>query len=152
MCIATTIALFGAGPVNPFVEAAALWLVFAVMILMLMVLLSAAMKSQAPAAGAGIGLWIGLLFFTGLPLIRDHTRPADGRHDAALRGRDVALLWPLATTALAAAVFLPQRSGSSRAESCSGAGSGRGSSGPPLSRPSPRPTSRRSRRRQRAPG
>jgi ABC-2 type transport system permease protein len=107
VCIGTTIALFGAGPVKPFVEAAALWLAFAVMILMLMVLLSAAMKSQAPAAGAGIGLWIGLLFFTGLPLIRDHS-PAGlmAANDAALRGRDVALLWPLATTALAAAVFL----------------------------------------------
>jgi ABC-2 type transport system permease protein len=107
VCIATTIALFGAGPVAPFIEAAALWLAFAAMILMLMVLLSAAMKSQAPAAGAGIGLWISLLFCTGLPLVRDHS-PAGlmAANDAALRSRDVALLWPLATTALAAAVFL----------------------------------------------
>ena len=77
------------------------------MILMLMVLLSAAMKSQAPAAGAGIGLWIALLFLTGLPLVRDHS-PAGlmAANDAALRSRDVALFWPLATTALAAAVFL----------------------------------------------
>ena len=107
VCIATTIALFGAGPVAPFIEAAALWLAFAAMIHMLMVLLSAAMKSQAPAAGAGIGLWIALLFLTGLPLVRDHS-PAGlmAANDAALRSRDVALFWPLATTALAAAVFL----------------------------------------------
>ncbi len=48
-----------------------------------------------------------LLFFTGFPLIRDHS-PAGlmAANDAALRGRDVALLWPLATTAIAGAVFL----------------------------------------------
>ena len=70
------------------------------MILMLMVMLSAAMRSQAPAIGAGIGLWIALLVLTGFPLIRDHS-PAGlmAANDAALRGRDVALLWPLATTA-----------------------------------------------------
>ncbi len=77
------------------------------MILMLMVLLSAAMRGQAPAIGAGIALWIGLLVFTGFPLIRDHS-PAGlmAANDAALRGRDVALLWPVATTVLAAAAFL----------------------------------------------
>ncbi len=80
------------------------------MILMLMVLLSAAMRSQAPAVGAGIGLWIALLVFTGFPLIRDHS-PAGlmAANDAALRGRDVALLWPLATTAIAGAAFLAGR-------------------------------------------
>lgn len=107
VCIVMTVALFGAGSVGPFVEAAALWLAFAAMILMLMMLLSAAMRSQAPAVGAGIGLWIALLVFTGFPLIRDHS-PAGlmAANDAALRGRDVALLWPLATTAIAGAAFL----------------------------------------------
>ncbi len=107
VCIATTVALFGAGSIAPFVAAAALWLAFAAMILLLMVMLSAAMRSQAPAVGAGIGLWIGLLVFTGFPLIRDHS-PAGlmAANDATLRGRDVALLWPLVTTAIAGAVFL----------------------------------------------
>ena len=107
VCIATTVALFGAGSIAPFVQAAALWLAFAAMILMLMVMLSASIRSQAPAAGAGIGLWILLLFCTGFPLIRDHS-PAGlmAANDAALRGREVALLWPLVTTAVAGAVFV----------------------------------------------
>ena len=107
LCIVTTVVLFGSAAIGPFVEATALWLVFAAMILMLMVLLSAAMRGQAPAIGAGVALWIGLLVFTGFPLIRDHS-PAGlmAANDAALRGRDVALLWPVATTVLAAAAFL----------------------------------------------
>jgi ABC-2 type transport system permease protein len=107
VCIATTVALFGGGSIAPFLEAAALWLAFAAMTLMLMVMLSAAMRGQAPAIGAGVGVWVLLFVLTGLPLIRDHS-PAGllAANDAALRGRDVALLWPLATTAIAGAVFL----------------------------------------------
>lgn len=107
LCIATTVALFGSASIWPFVEAVALWLAFAAMVLMAMVMLSAAMRSQAPAIGAGIGLWIALLFLTGFPLLRDHS-PAGlmAANDAALRGRDVALLWPLLTTALAGLAFL----------------------------------------------
>ena len=107
LCIATTVALFGTGSIGPFVEAVVLWLVFATMILLLMIMLSAAMRSQAPAIGAGIGLWIALLFLTGFPLLRDHS-PAGlmASNDAALRGRDVALLWPIATSVLAGLVFV----------------------------------------------
>jgi len=107
VCIATTVALFGGGSIAPFLEAAALWLAFAAMTLMLMVMLSAAMRGQAPAIGAGVGVWVLLFVLTGLPLIRDHS-PAGllAANDAALRGRDVALLWPLSTAAIAGAVFL----------------------------------------------
>ena len=107
LCIVTTVLLFGSASIGPFIETTALWLVFATMVLMLMVLLSAAMGGQAPAIGAGIALWIGLLVFTGFPLIRDHS-PAGlmAANDAALRGRDVALLWPVATTAVVAAALL----------------------------------------------
>lgn len=107
LCIATTVALFGTGSIGPFVEAVALWLVYAAMILLMMIMLSAAMRSQAPAIGAGIGLWIALLFLTGFPLLRDHS-PAGlmAANDAALRGRDVALLWPIATSVLAGLVFV----------------------------------------------
>ena len=107
VCVATTVALFGGGSVGPFVEAAALWLAFAAMILMLMVMLSAAMRGQAPAIGVGVGVWVVIFVVTGFPLIRDHS-PAGlmAANDAALRGRDVALLWPLTTTAAAGALFL----------------------------------------------
>ena len=107
VCIVTTVLLFGSAAIGPFVESSALWLVFAVMVLMLMVLLSAAMRGQAPAIGAGVALWIGLLVFTGFPLIRDHS-PAGlmAATDALLKGRDVALLWPVATSLVAAVALL----------------------------------------------
>ena len=76
--------------------------------LMLMVMLSAAMRSQAPAIGRRHRpVYRAALCLTGFPLLRDHS-PAGlmAANDAALRGRDVALLWPLLTTALAGAVFL----------------------------------------------
>ena len=107
LCIATTVALFGTGSIGPFVDAVALWLVYAAMILLLMIMLSAAMRGQAPAIGAGIGLWIALLFLTGFPLLRDHS-PAGlmATNNAALRSRDVALLWPITTSVLAGLAFL----------------------------------------------
>lgn len=107
VCVVATVALFGTAGIGAFVETTALWLVFAAMILMLMVLLSAALRGQAQAIGAGIALWVGLLFFTGIPLLRDHS-PAGliAANDAALRGRPAALLWPVVTTALAGVALL----------------------------------------------
>jgi len=107
VCVAATVVLFGGASIGAFVETTALWLVFAAMILMLMVLLSAALRGQAQAIGAGVALWIGLFFFTGIPVLRDHS-PAGliAANDAALRGRPAALLWPLVTTALAGAALL----------------------------------------------
>jgi ABC-2 type transport system permease protein len=107
VCVVATVVLFGSADIGAFVETTALWLVFAAMILMLMVLLSAALRGQAQAIGAGIALWIGLFFFTGIPLLRDHS-PAGliVANDAALRGRPAALLWPLVTTALTGVALL----------------------------------------------
>jgi ABC-2 type transport system permease protein len=107
VCIATTVALFGNASISQFIEAVALWLVFACAMLMLMLWLSAAMSGQAPAAGAGVAIWIALFVLTGFPLIRDHS-PAGliSASDAALRGRDVALLWPVVTTVVAGAACL----------------------------------------------
>ena len=107
VCVATTVALFGTGSIAQFVEAVALWLVFACAVLMLMLWLSAAMPGQAPAAGLGVAIWILLIVLTGFPLIRDHS-PAGliATSDAALRGRDVALFWPVVTTVVAGAACL----------------------------------------------
>ena len=107
LCIATTVLLFGPGSIGPFLGAAGLWLAFAAMILLLAVLLSAALKHQAPAIGAGAGVLIGLLVLTRFPLIRDHS-PAGvaAAFGAVVAGRGAALLWPLATTAVAGVVLL----------------------------------------------
>ena len=109
VCILVTTAIFDGRHIAAFVASVALWLVLAAMFTMLMLLLSAAMKGQAPAAGAGIGVYVSLFVLTGFPVIRDHS-PAGilAASDALLRGRDVALAWPVVTT-LALAGGVPVR-------------------------------------------
>ncbi len=79
----------------------------AVMFTTLMVLLSAATQRQAAAAGAGIGVYVALFVLTGFPAARDVT-PAGllAANDALLKGREAALVWPLATTLACALAFL----------------------------------------------
>jgi ABC-2 type transport system permease protein len=107
LCIAVTAALFDAGHVALFLESVGLWLALAAMFVTLMVLLSAAMGRQAPAAGLGIGVYAALFVLTGFPAVRDRT-PAGllAANDALLKGRDVVLALPLATTLVLAAVFV----------------------------------------------
>lgn len=107
VCILVTMAIFDSRHIGSFVASVALWLVLAAMFTMLMILLSAAMKGQAPAAGAGIGVYVSLFVLTGFPVVREHS-PAGilAASDALLKGRDVALAWPVATTLVLAGVFL----------------------------------------------
>jgi ABC-2 type transport system permease protein len=107
VCILVTTAIFDGRHIAAFIASVALWLVLAAMFALLMILLSAAMKGQAPAAGAGIGVYVSLFVLTGFPLIRDYS-PAGilAASDALLKGRDVALLWPVVTTVALAGVFL----------------------------------------------
>ncbi len=99
LCIVATILLFDTHLIARFVASVALWLALAAMFTALMVLLSAALDRQAPAAGVGIGVYVALFVLTGFPAARDHT-PAGilAANDALLKGRDVALAWPLVTT------------------------------------------------------
>lgn len=101
LCIALTVLLFDGSHIEEFVASVGLWLALATMFTALMVLLSAATLRQGPAAGAGIAVYVALIALTGFPLVRDHS-PAGimASSDALLMGRDVALLWPLATTLL----------------------------------------------------
>lgn len=107
VCILVTTAIFDSQHIAALLASVALWLALAAMFTLLMLLLSAAMKGQAPAAGVGIGVYVSLFVLTGFPVIRDHS-PAGilAASDALLRGRDVALLWPVVTTLLLAAAFL----------------------------------------------
>jgi ABC-2 type transport system permease protein len=105
LCIVTTILLFDADFMGRFAASISLWLALAAMFVALMVLLSAAVGRQAPAAGIGIGVYVGLALLAAFPAVRDHT-PAGllAASDALLKGKDVALLWPLLTTGVVGAL------------------------------------------------
>jgi ABC-2 type transport system permease protein len=107
LCVVVTIALFDATLIGRFVVSVLVWLALAAMFVTLMVFLSAAMDRQAPAAGAGIAVYVALFVLTGFPAARDRT-PAGllAANDALLKGRDVALALPLATTLLLVAAFV----------------------------------------------
>jgi ABC-2 type transport system permease protein len=107
VCILVTTAIFDGRHIAAFVASVVLWLVLAAMFTLLMLLLSAAMKGQAPAAGVGIGVYVSLFVLTGFPVIREHS-PAGilAASDALLKGRDVPLAWPVATTLALTGVFL----------------------------------------------
>lgn len=99
LCVVVTLMLFDASHIAAFAASVGLWLALAAMFTAIMVLLSAATLRQGPATGAGIAVYVVLLALTGFPLVRDHS-PAGiiASSDALLSGREVALLWPLATT------------------------------------------------------
>ena len=106
LCIAVTVALFDTAFIAGFVASVAVWLALAAMFVTLMVLLSAATGRQATAAGVGLGVYVALFVLTGFPVARDRT-PAGilAAGDALVKGRDVALAVPVATTLALAAVF-----------------------------------------------
>jgi ABC-2 type transport system permease protein len=107
LCVVTTILLFDSSLIADFILSVALWLALAATFTTLMILLSAAMDRQASAAGVGIGVYVALFLLTGFPLARDHS-PAGlmAANDAIVKGRDVALVWPLVTTAALCALFV----------------------------------------------
>lgn len=106
LCVVTTVVLFDASRIPAFLASVGVWLALAAMFTTLMLLLSAALDRQAPAAGVGIGVYVALFVLTGFPLLRDIS-PAGlmAANDALLNERDVALLWPLATTVALTAAF-----------------------------------------------
>ena len=107
LCIAVTVVLFDTAHIAGFVASVGVWLALAAMFVTLMVLLSAATGRQAPAAGIGLGVYVALFVLTGFPAARERT-PAGilAANDALIKGRDVALAVPLATTLALAAVFV----------------------------------------------
>lgn len=99
VCVVITILLFDPSHIAAFAASVGLWLALASMFTALMVLLSAATLRQGPAAGGGIAAYVAVAVLTGFPVVRDHS-PAGlfAAGDALVKGRDVALVWPLLTT------------------------------------------------------
>jgi ABC-2 type transport system permease protein len=104
-CMIVTAAVFDGAVAGRIVTAVALWLLYAVLLVVVMTLFSAAFRSRGAAAGAGLAFYFVTLLlsnwgpaarytFLGLmPAVRD-----------AVMGRPLSLGWPLATAVSAIAV------------------------------------------------
>jgi ABC-2 type transport system permease protein len=107
LCVALTAVLLGTGPAVALVEATALWLVYAALLLSAMVLLSVCFSAPAAAAGAGIGVYASLAVFAQFQ-ITSRSTPA-GLMAAALalvNGEPSHWLLPLLTGLALSAAFL----------------------------------------------
>ncbi|MHB8188584.1 MAG: ABC transporter permease [Dermatophilaceae bacterium] len=101
-----TAAVFGQAPGSALWSSALVWLVFGVLFITLMTLLSVLISSAAAAAGAGLGAYA-------LVSIAAIWKPLGTYSPAALAtvpsslaaGEDVAVLWPVLTSLLLAAVL-----------------------------------------------
>jgi ABC-2 type transport system permease protein len=102
VCLATTAVVFGASGGAHLVAAVAVWLLYAAILVVVMTLCSAAFRSRGAAAGAGLAFYfITLLLSNWGPAARYSFAglwPSMGR---ALAGKDMALGWPVATSAMA---------------------------------------------------
>ncbi|MHB1472142.1 MAG: ABC transporter permease [Dermatophilaceae bacterium] len=102
-----TAAVFGQAPGSALWSSALVWLVFGVLFITLMTLLSVLISSAAAAAGAGLGAYA-------LVSIAAIWKPLGTYSPAALAtvpsslaaGEDVAVLWPVLTSLLLAAVLV----------------------------------------------
>ena len=103
-CLLVTKAIFEGAVARPFVTAVALWMLYAVLLVVVMTLFSAAFRSRGAAAGLGLGFYF-------LTLLLSNWGPASrytflglmpAMRDALMR-QTLSLGWPL-TTAMAAIV------------------------------------------------
>ena len=105
-CWGVTYAIFKDAPSARLLSSTGAWLAFAVLLLAVMTLFSAAMKSLA-AGGAGLGaffvLSVGALWGPALKYSPAGMSAAPGD---LLLGKEIALGWPLATTALAVVLLV----------------------------------------------
>ena len=73
LCIAATVAIFGAGPLDRFLAALAIWFLYALVVIAASTLLSTLLRSQIAAAVGAVAVVIGLSVLGDLPWLRDYT-------------------------------------------------------------------------------
>lgn len=107
VCGALTQAMFDDLPVRAFVEATAVWLVVAILFIAIMMLVQTIVPAMAGAAGIGIAIYVLATIAALWRPARDYS-PAGlfGAMDDLVSGDDVALLWPILTSVLLAALCL----------------------------------------------
>ena len=105
-CLVVTSMIFTGASVGPFVATVALWLLYALLLVVVMTLFSAAFKSRGASAGAGLGFYfLTLLLSNWAPAARYSFLGLIPAMGEALMGRPLSLGWPVAT-AVAAIVML----------------------------------------------
>ncbi|MBN1192089.1 MAG: ABC transporter permease [Coriobacteriia bacterium] len=103
----STYAVFGEAPIGPLARATGAWLVLAVMFVALMETLSAILDSQAGAAGLGFAAYILISIATMWgPAVRHSPAGLVNAPTELAMQESVALGWPVATSLVAAALFV----------------------------------------------
>jgi ABC-2 type transport system permease protein len=98
-----TRAVFGTAPAGPLTAAVGAWLVVAFLVVAVSLLASALTDAQAGASGIGIGAWLLLAVLSAWPAAARYSPAGALGLPAQLgAGQHPAVLWPLATTGLAA--------------------------------------------------
>jgi ABC-2 type transport system permease protein len=102
-----TAAVFRKAPGSALWSSALVWLVFGVLFIALMTLLSVLIGSAAGAAGAGLGTYALVSIAAIWKPLGTYSPAALATQPASLAaGKDVAILWPVLTSLLLAAVFV----------------------------------------------
>lgn len=106
VCWGASVATFGEAPPERLITTTAAWLAFALFLLAVMTLFSAAFKSLA-AGGAGLGAFfaVSVAALWG-PALRYSPAGVSAAPGKLLMAEEVALAWPLATTAASIVVLL----------------------------------------------
>jgi ABC-2 type transport system permease protein len=102
-----TAAVFGQAPGSALWSSSLVWLVFGVLFIALMTLLSVLIGSSAGAAGVGLGAYVLLTIAANWKPLGTYSPAAlvAKVESSLLAGKDVAVLWPVLTSLLLAAVL-----------------------------------------------
>jgi hypothetical protein len=102
-----TAAVFGQAPGSALWSSALVWLVFGILFIALMTLLSVLISSAAGAAGAGLGIYALVSIASIWKPLGSYSPAALATQPASLAaGKDAAVLWPVLTSLLLAAVLV----------------------------------------------
>lgn len=107
LCVAATVAIFGAGPIGRFLAAIALWFLYAVLVIAASTLLSALLRSQIAAAVGAVAVVIAVSVLAELPWLRAYT-PAGlvQAGNAMLTAQHAATVMPVVTAVVCTVLLL----------------------------------------------